>query len=269
MLYPVKLQAHETEIIFIITYIIVSIMKTTKVLKSNISEVTIIDVSNFLNTSSKKTVAICNANTLVRSVKNSDIRDIVNSFDIKTPDGFPVAKALSFLTKRKFSRVDGYKVFLTTLSDGIENKKKHYFFGSDEKTTTLMVKKLNNLFPEILISGYICPEYTSPEKLVSKYKNQLLNIDADIVWVSLGFPKQEVFINLLQKEVDLNSNLVGVGGVFDWVAGTKKKAPEWLANLGMEWFLRLIQDPKRLYKRYLIDNSLFIFYFLRQVLLGK
>ena len=118
-------------------------MKTTKVLETNISEVTIKEVSNLLNTSSKKVVAICNANTLVRSVKNSNIRDIVNSFDIKTPDGFPVAKALSFLTKRKFSRVDGYKVFLTTLSEGIENKKKHYFFGSDEKTTTLMVKKLN------------------------------------------------------------------------------------------------------------------------------
>ena len=103
-------------------------MKTTKVLKSNISEVTIIDVANFLNTSSKKTVAICNANTLVRSVKNSDIRDIVNSFDIKTPDGFPVAKALSFLTKRKFSRVDGYKVFLTTISDRNRESKKALFF---------------------------------------------------------------------------------------------------------------------------------------------
>ena len=244
-------------------------MKTTKVLETNISEVTIKEVSNLLNTSSKKVVAICNANTLVRSVKNSNIRDIVNSFDIKTPDGFPVAKALSFLTKRKFSRVDGYKVFLTTISDGIGGQKKHYFFGSDEKTTNLMINKLRSLFPEVLISGYICPEYTSPENLVSKYKNQLLNIDADIVWISLGFPKQEVFINLIQKEINLNYNLVGVGGVFDWVAGTKKKAPEWLANLGMEWFLRLIQDPKRLYKRYLIDNSLFIFYFLRQVLLGK
>ena len=98
-------------------------MKTTKVLETNISEITIDEVSNFLNTSSKKRVAICNANTLVRSFKNSHIRDIINSFDIKTPDGFPVAKALSFLTKRKFSRVDGYKVFLTTISDGIKNQK--------------------------------------------------------------------------------------------------------------------------------------------------
>ena len=240
-------------------------MKTTKVLETNISEITIDEVSNFLNTSSKKSVAICNANTLVRSAKNSHIRDVVNSFDIKTPDGFPVAKALSFLTKKKFSRVDGYKVFLTTISDGIKNQKKHYFFGSDERTTNLMISELSNLFPEILICGYSCPEYTTPEDLMSKYKNNFLNIDADIIWVSLGFPKQEVFIDLLKKEINLNSNLVGVGGVFDWVAGTKKKAPEWIANLGLEWFLRLIQDPKRLYKRYLIDNSLFIFYFLRQV----
>ena len=102
-----------------------------------------------------------------------------------------------------------------------------------------------------MISGYICPEYTSPEKLVSKYKNQLLNIDADIVWVSLRFPKQEVFINLLQKEVDLNSNLVGVGGFLIGLRAQRKKPLNGLANLGMEWFLRLIQDPKRLYTKIL------------------
>ena len=90
-------------------------------------------------------------------------------------------------------------------------------------------------------------------------------IDADIVWVSLGFPKQEVFIDNLCNEIELSTNFVGIGAVFDWVAGTKKKAPEWVANLGLEWVLRFVQEPTRLFKRYLIDNTLFILYFLRQV----
>ena len=241
-------------------------MKTTQVLKTDISETTISDVSKKLITSSKNRVAICNANTLVRSVKNLEIRDSINSFSIKTPDGFPVAKALSFLSKNKFPRVDGYKLFLQTISDGLEANTRHYFFGNNEKTTLEMIKNLKNKFPNINISGYICPENLSADDLASKYKDKFIKIDADIVWVSLGFPKQELFIEKIYNEINPNTNFVGIGGVFEWVAGTKVKAPEWLANIGLEWLFRLIQDPKRLYKRYLIDNTLFIVYFLRQVL---
>ncbi len=241
-------------------------MKTTQVLKTDISETTISDVSKKLITSSKNRVAICNANTLVRSVKNLEIRDSINSFSIKTPDGFPVAKALSFLSKNKFPRVDGYKLFLQTISDGLEVNTRHYFFGNNEKTTLEMIKNLKNKFPNINISGYICPENLSADDLASKYKDKFIKIDADIVWVSLGFPKQELFIEKIYNEINPDTNFVGIGGVFEWVAGTKVKAPEWIANIGLEWFFRLIQDPKRLYKRYLIDNTLFIVYFLRQVL---
>jgi len=240
-------------------------MKTTKVLQTNISETNIRQVSEILNTSTKNRVAICNANTLVRSVRNVGIRNSINNFTIKAPDGFPVAKALSFLTKQKFSRVDGYKVFIQTIEDGLSTGTKHYFFGNNEKTTQLMINKLTQKFPDIKIAGYLCPEFLSAEDLVEKYKEEIKSINTDIIWVSLGFPKQELFIDTLYSKIETHINFVGVGAVFEWVAGTKKKAPEWIANLGLEWFLRLLQDPKRLYKRYLIDNTLFILYFLRQV----
>ncbi len=240
-------------------------MKTTKVLKTNINETNISEVSKILNTSTRNRVAICNANTLVRSARDPYIRNVINNFTIKTPDGFPVAKALSVLTKQKFSRVDGYKIFLKTIEDGLSNGKKHYFFGNSNDTTILMIDKLNSMFPEVKITGYLCPDFLGSDELISKYKKVLEDKDADIIWVSLGFPKQEVFIDKLCNEIEHSANFVGVGAVFEWVAGTKKKAPEWLANLGLEWFLRFIQEPRRLYKRYLIDNTLFILYFLRQV----
>jgi len=240
-------------------------MKTTKVLQTNISETNIRQVSEILNTSTKNRVAICNANTLVRSVRNVGIRNSINNFTIKAPDGFPVAKALSFLTKQKFSRVDGYKVFIQTIEDGLSTGTRHYFFGNNEKTTEIMINKLFQKFPDIKIAGYLCPEFLSAEDLVEKYKEEIKSINTDIIWVSLGFPKQELFIDTLYSEIKTSINFVGVGAVFEWVAGTKKKAPEWVADLGLEWFLRLLQDPKRLYKRYLIDNTLFILYFLRQV----
>tara|TARA_Y100001936_G_C15827976_1_gene535254 strand:- start:27 stop:761 length:735 start_codon:yes stop_codon:yes gene_type:complete len=240
-------------------------MKTTKVLKTYISETSTKEVSEILNTSNQNYVAICNANTLVRSVKNSYVRDVINNFTIKTADGFPVAKALSYFTKKNYSRVDGYNVFLQTIKDGLDKNLKHYFFGSDEYTTKLMIKNLYKAFPEIKISGYLCPDFMDVDELIDKHFDELNKIDTDIVWVSLGFPKQEIFIDKIAKKIKTNSNFVGIGGVFEWVAETKKKAPEWVANIGFEWFLRLIQDPKRLYKRYLIDNTLFILYFLRQV----
>ena len=240
-------------------------MKTTKVLQTNISETNIRQVSEILNTSTKNRVAICNANTLVRSVRNVGIRNSINNFTIKAPDGFPVAKALSFLTKHKFSRVDGYKVFIQTIEDGLSTGTRHYFFGNNEKTTEIMINKLSKKFPDIKIAGYLCPEFLSAEDLVEKYKEEIKSINTDIIWVSLGFPKQELFIDTLYSEIETSLNFVGVGAVFEWVAGTKKKAPEWIADLGLEWLLRLFQDPKRLYKRYLIDNTLFILYFLRQV----
>ena len=240
-------------------------MKTTKVLQTNISETNIKEVSEVLNTSTSSKVAICNANTLVRSVRDQNIENLINNFTIKTPDGFPVAKALSILTKKKFSRVDGYNVFLQTIKDGLDKDKKHYFFGNNSTTTLLMIDKLITMFPGIKIVGHICPEFLSGDELVAKYKTVFETIDADIVWVSLGFPKQEVFIDKLCNEIKLSTNFVGIGAVFEWVAGTKIKAPEWVANLGLEWILRLIQEPRRLFKRYLIDNTLFILYFLRQV----
>ncbi len=240
-------------------------MKTTKVLQTNISETNIKQVSEMLNTSTKNRVAICNANTLVRSVRNTEVRTSINNFTIKAPDGFPVAKALSFLTKQKFSRVDGYKVFLQTIQKGLSRGTRHYFFGNNDEITQLMINKLTQKFPDMNIAGYLCPEVMSADDLVERYKKEIQSINADIIWVSLGFPKQELFIDTLCNEIETSINFVGVGAVFEWVAGTKKKAPEWIADLGFEWLLRLFQDPKRLYKRYLIDNTLFILYFLRQV----
>ena len=240
-------------------------MKTTRVLQTNVTETNIDQVSKILNTSKKNRVAICNANTLVRSVRDLEIRNVVNNFTIKTPDGFPVAKALSFLTKHKFSRVDGYKVFLQTIENGLSRGTRHYFFGNNIEITQLMIEKLTQKFPDVKIDGYLCPEFLSADDLVKKYKEDIESINSEIIWVSLGFPKQEIFIDTLSNEIDISANFVGIGAVFEWAAGTKKKAPEWIANLGLEWVLRLIQDPRRLYKRYLIDNTLFILYFLRQI----
>ncbi|MFL2681994.1 MAG: WecB/TagA/CpsF family glycosyltransferase [Candidatus Actinomarina sp.] len=242
-------------------------MKKVKILKTNINEITLEDVTSILTSSKNLTVAVCNANSLVRAYKNKLQNNVIESFDIRLPDGFPVARASSFIYKNNQKRVDGYKLFTETVKKGIKNNTSHYFYGNSEEVIDKLMSELIKNHPNVNIAGFLCPPVGTAEELSSEYYQKIIS-DAkpDIVWVSLGFPKQENVIKNFSSSKKINSNLVGIGFAIEWVAGTKVKAPEILANMGLEWVFRLIQEPKRLYKRYLIDNSLFIIYFLKQVL---
>lgn len=244
-------------------------MKKVKILNTNISEINLGEAAKFLTSGKKNTVAVCNANSLVRSYRDVSINKILNSFDVALPDGFPVAKASSILYKNQQKRVDGYKIFNETIRTGLENDTSHYFFGNSEEVIQKLISHLKRKYPKVNIAGYNCPPMASAEILSSHdYEKEISDINPDIVWVSLGFPKQETVIANFVNSKELTSNFVGIGFAIEWVAGTKIKAPEFLANIGLEWVFRLIQEPKRLYKRYLVDNSLFIFYFIKQILLN-
>ena len=245
-------------------------MDSVLILNTNINVTSVEEVTNLLQKRDAKTIAVCNTNTLVRSYKDSELQNKINAFDIKVPDGFPVAKASNILYKNEQKRVDGYNIFHKTLKKGLENNLSHYFFGSDELIIKKLKSELLKKYPNLIILGHTCPPYLNYKELVkSEYVNDLIEKKPDIVWVSLGFPKQEEFIDLLLKNNNLISNFVAVGAVFEWSAGTKIKAPEILANIGLEWIFRLIQEPRRLYKRYFVDNFLFIIYIIKQIRKAK
>ena len=245
-------------------------MNTVKILKTTISETTLDEVSKILNNENSLKVAICNTNTVVRSYKDNQLSNVVNSFDIKTPDGFPIAKSSSILYKNDQKRVDGYNLFLSTISEGLDKNTSHYFFGSEQVVLNKLEAQLKEIFPDINIKGSFSPPLGDYQELANEeHIKNIIEEKPDIVWVSLGFPKQELFINLLHEKYSLKSNLVGVGAVFEWVAGTKIKAPEFLANLGLEWLLRLIQEPKRLFRRYFVDNFLFLYLITKQFISKK
>ena len=242
-------------------------MDSVQILKTDISVTNIDEVSRILIREKEVLIAICNANTLVQCYKNVKLNKLINSFTIKCPDGFPVAKSSRLLYKNNQKRVDGYKLFLKTLEFGLSNNTSHYFYGNNEFVTKKMIKEIKKLYPSVNIAGYFCPPVLNYDQLTQKeYLSDLIVRKPDIVWVSLGFPKQEQFINLFSKNYNIKSNMVGVGAVFEWIAGTKYKAPEWLANIGFEWIFRLFQEPKRLLRRYLVDNFFFIIYFIKQYL---
>ena len=245
-------------------------MKTVQILNTSISETSVKEVSEILTTDKSQKVAICNTNTVVQSYKDAVLREIINSFEIKTPDGFPIAKSSSVLYKNNQKRVDGYNVFLSTIREGINKNTTHYFFGSTKNVLEKLIDRLEEDFPEIKIVGSFSPPVGSYEELTEQqYIRDMQEAEPDIVWVSLGFPKQESFIHNLQMKYSIESNLVGVGAVFEWVAGTKIKAPEFIANLGLEWVLRLLQEPKRLFRRYFIDNFLFLYLISKQFISNR
>jgi N-acetylglucosaminyldiphosphoundecaprenol N-acetyl-beta-D-mannosaminyltransferase len=245
-------------------------MNTVKILKTTISETTLVEVSKILNNENSLKVAICNTNTVVRSSKDNELCNTINSFHIKTPDGFPIAKSSSILYKNSQRRVDGYNLFLSTISEGLDKNTSHYFFGSKQGVLNKLEAQLKEMFPDINIKGSFSPPVGDYKELAKEENiKNIIKEKPDIVWVSLGFPKQELFINLLHEKYSLNSNLVGIGAVFEWVAGTKIKAPEFIANLGLEWILRLIQEPKRLFRRYFVDNFLFLYLITKQFISKK
>ena len=182
---------------------------------------------------------------------------------------FLLQKHHLLLYRNNQKRVDGYKLFTETVKKGINSNTSHYFYGNSKDVIDKLISELIKKHPSVNISGFLCPPVVTAEELSSEYYEKIISeANPDIVWVSLGFPKQENVIKNFSMSKKISSNLVGIGFAIEWVAGTKVKAPEFLANMGLEWVFRLIQEPKRLYKRYLIDNSLFITYFLKQVLLN-
>lgn len=245
-------------------------INTVRIVNTYITETSINEVSSYLVSSNSLKIAICNTNTVVRSYQDAELGKIINSFDIKTSDGFPIAKSSSILYNNNQRRVDGYNVFLSTIREGLSKNTSHYFFGSNERILKKLEGQLKNMFPDINIKGSFSPPLGDYKELAKEeYIKKIIEQKPDIVWVSLGFPKQELFIDLLQKKYSIKSNLVGVGAVFEWVAGTKIKAPEFIANLGLEWILRLIQEPKRLFRRYFVDNSLFLYLITKQFISKK
>jgi len=244
-------------------------MKEAKLFRTNLSVITLKEMTNLLIEETNISVAVCNANSVVRGARSSSMAKMLNTMSHKICDGYPLSKGINILYGLNQERVDGYNLFLSTIKQGLKKNTSHFFFGNEEGVVKKMIEEVKLKFPEVNIEGYNCPpmldwkEFATPQ-----YLNILEEIDADIIWVSLGFPKQEKFMEYLVENKNRNYNILGVGNVFDWVAKTKLKAPEILAKNGLEWLFRFIQEPVRLARRYLIDNTLFILFFLKQYFKG-
>ncbi|RRB04219.1 WecB/TagA/CpsF family glycosyltransferase [Larkinella rosea] len=201
---------------------------------------------------------------LIECYKNRDLKEKVNKIDLIVPDGQPVRWAMnSFYKTGLKDRVYGPTLTLEVLKKANENGLSVFLYGSKENTLRLFIKNINDWFPNIKIAGQHADRFRDATPEEDEADIAKINASgAHIVLVGRGCPRQEVWVsNHLGK---VNAAMMAVGAAFDFHAGTLPQAPVWLQKNGLEWLFRLIQEPNRLWKRYLFTNSTFIMLFIKR-----
>ncbi len=199
---------------------------------------------------------VINANKVVLLQKNLELRNSVNSADIINIDGKGVLWAAEFLGKPVKERVTGIDFMMEVLQLAHKNSYKVYLLGAAEETLQALVDKLSNEFSDHLIAGHRNGYFTDDNE--KEIVSQIAASEAQILFVAMPSPKKENFLFKYKKELEKINFIMGVGGSFDVLAGKVSRAPLWMQRIGMEWFYRLIQEPKKMWKRYLIGNFSFL-----------
>jgi N-acetylglucosaminyldiphosphoundecaprenol N-acetyl-beta-D-mannosaminyltransferase len=185
-------------------------------------------------------------------------RNLLNSADLVVSDGAPVATVMRLQdgSARRVTSTDG---FLRLCDGSGATGLKHYFVGgSSEGVKRALVEELHRRFPEIEIAGFEVPPFRPyTDKEVQDLAASITDSGADVVWIGIGAPKQEVLAHRLRR-LGAAPMIACIGATFDFVAGAKTRAPAWMRALGLEWLFRLIQEPRRLWRRYLIGNARFV-----------
>lgn len=212
-----------------------------------------------------RVVCICNAHSVVTAKQDEEFNQVLEHADMSTPDGAPVAWMIKKVSGQPQARINGPDLMLKYCEHAEKIGQSIYLYGGQESTLNILVDVLKSKYPNLKIAGYLSPpfrELNAEEK--QKIIQDINDSGAHTVWVGLGCPKQEKW--MYEHKGKINAVMVGVGAAFDYHAGTIKRAPKWMQNSGLEWFHRLCSEPKRLWKRYLVTNSLFILYAAKQLM---
>jgi len=235
----------------------VYILKTA-VSRYNLSE-TMTEMSRAIDEGRKLRMAVTPVNCLLWARKNHELNAIYNSADIVTADGVPVVWASRLLSGPIRGRVTGLDL-LPAFSEVAAQKGYSFFLlGAADGVAEKLARKLKNSYPKLKIAGIWVPPFR--EQFSDEENRDMIDrinqSGADVLWVSLTAPKQDFWIARHFHELDV-SIAIGVGAAFDVVAGNITRAPLWMQRNGLEWLYRLLKEPGRLSKRYLVEAPQFI-----------
>ena len=207
-------------------------------------------------------LVVVNSGKLVAMQKDQQLRESVNSSNLINADGQAVVWASRLLKKPLKQRVAGIDLMHKLVAMAHENKQKIYLLGAKQQVVEKVAKTYVNQYSQELVAGYR-DGYFSPQQEV-QIATDIAQSGAQLLFVAISSPMKE---NFLYKHRDILQGvhfIMGVGGSFDVVAGLTKRAPLWMQNAGLEWFYRFAQEPKRMWKRYLVGNTTFIYLVLKE-----
>lgn len=214
-----------------------------------------------------KVVCLANVHMLIEAHKNNTFANVLLKADLITPDGKPLVVMLRKLGIKNQNQVAGLDVFLNLCALSEQTGTKVFFLGSTESILHKIKLKLNREYPILKIAGMKAPPKLSIEEILQGQDKDLVEeinqSGAGIVFVCLGCPKQEIWMSQYQNSI--RAVMIGVGAVFSMYAGINPRAPYWIQQIGLEWLYRLLQEPRRLWRRYGLTIPPFIYLALKQL----
>ncbi len=204
-------------------------------------------------------VTVTGVHGVIESQRDPELRAIHNRAGMVTPDGMPMVWANHLQGNDHVTRVYGPDLMLAVCELSEQTGYKHFFYGAAEGVPELLRSKLLERYPRLNIVGVYSPPFRELTPEEDADICQMINESgADVLWIGLSTPKQEYWMQAHMGRINARV-MVGVGAAFDFHAGLKKQAPRWMQRSGLEWLHRLLSEPRRLGKRYLINNPTFIF----------
>lgn len=249
-----------------------TIRKTENVLGAPIDAVGLAGVQDRIlawgRTHQSRFVVLANVHVVVTATQDADFGRTVAAADLATPDGAPVAWMLRRLGHTGQQRVSGPDLMWTLLGRCAAEGLPVYLYGSTPETLAALQTRAAQAFPGLQVAGAESPPFRALTAEEDEAAVQRINASgAGLVFVGLGCPKQEHW--MLAHRGSINAVMLGVGAAFDFHAGTVSRAPLWMREHGLEWLHRLASEPRRLWKRYLVTNTLFVLLAAKQLLLKR
>lgn len=203
-------------------------------------------------------ICVTGVHGVMEAQDNPAFKTILNQAFLCTPDGMPMVWMGKLHGHKEMSRVYGPDLMLDVCAWSETSGCRHFFYGGAPGVAELLAQKLRTRFPKLAVAGCYTPPFRPLNALEEKALQEQVRVARpDILWVGLSTPKQEKFMAEYLPKLDVTL-MVGVGAAFDFHAGLVSQAPRWIQRSGMEWFYRLCCEPRRLWKRYLRNNPLFI-----------
>lgn len=213
-------------------------------------------------------VCICNVHSVVTTTRDVEFKIAVNNADLATPDGAPIAWVLRRLGHSDQERINGPDLMMKYLAEAERLDQSVFFYGSTDITLEKLRAALARQFPFLRVAGMHSPPFRPLSREEDEaIVNMINDSGANVVFVGLGCPKQEKW--MFDHRGRVHAVMIGVGAAFDYHSGVVRRAPLWWQHNGLEWLYRLGSEPRRLFLRYLVTNTLFAVGLVRQFVAAK